>query len=40
MKKISSVIIEVRAAEGGSHAKRLVNKMVDIYKNLAARRSL
>jgi protein subunit release factor A len=36
----SSLIIEVRAAEGGDDAKALVVQQVAIYIRLASRRSL
>ena len=34
------MIIEIRAAEGGDHAKRLVTDQIGIYAGLAARRGL
>ena len=36
----NSVIVEVRAAEGGDDAKLLVVEQVKIYSKLAERRSL
>jgi protein subunit release factor A len=39
MKK-EKIIIEVRAAEGGDHAKKLVRDQVNIYFNHAKRRCL
>ena len=35
-----SVIVEIRAAEGGDDAKQLVVEQVKIYLRLCARRSL
>jgi protein subunit release factor A len=37
---METVIIEVRAAEGGADAKLLVNDMIRAYKNAAERRGL
>ena len=37
---METVIIEVRAAEGGDDAKLLVNEQVRAYANVAARRGL
>ena len=37
---VSSVIIEIRAAEGGDDAKLLVEHMLGIYLRRAARRGL
>lgn len=37
---MASVIIEIRAAEGGDDAKRLVVEQTRIYLRLAGRRSL
>jgi len=36
---MSTVIIEIRAGEGGDDAKDLVNKQFEIYKKVALRRS-
>lgn len=36
----SSVIVEVRAAEGGEHSKLLVEKQIEVYVRLCGRRSL
>jgi protein subunit release factor A len=36
----TSVIVEIRAAEGGTDAKLLVEEQVAIYRRLAGRRSL
>lgn len=35
-----NVIVEIRAAEGGEHAKALVTKHLTVYVRLAARRGL
>lgn len=35
-----TIIVEIRAAEGGDHSKRLVERQADIYSAFAARRSL
>lgn len=35
-----NVIIEIRAAEGGDHAKALVEKHYSVYAKLAVRRFL
>lgn len=35
-----SVIVEIRAAEGGEHAERLVQEQFSIYCKLAAKRGL
>lgn len=32
-----SVIVEIRAAEGGNHAKMLVQDQLEIYRKAAAR---
>ena len=37
---MSSVIIEIRAAEGGDDAKLLVEDQLDIYKRMAAKECL
>jgi protein subunit release factor A len=37
---VSSLIIEIRAAEGGDHAKHLVGVQTRIYLKLAVRRCL
>lgn len=37
---MSAVIVELRAAEGGEHAKRLVYRQLKIYSKLAERRGL
>lgn len=37
---MSSVIVEIRAAEGGDDAKDLVFKQLGIYKKFASRRGL
>jgi hypothetical protein len=34
------LLIEIRAAEGGDHAKKLVEKQADIYCRLALRECL
>lgn len=36
----ASVIVEVRAAEGGEHAKELVEKQVGVYVRYCTRRFL
>lgn len=33
-------IVEIRAAEGGEHAKRLVSEQLSIYMKVAERRGL
>ena len=35
-----NLILEIRAAEGGDHAKRLVKRQADIYKTHAQVRGL
>lgn len=37
---MKTLIVELRAAEGGEDAKLLVEKQYEIYKKLAARRRL
>jgi protein subunit release factor A len=37
---VNTVLIEIRAAEGGDHAKRLVNTQANIYLAFGARRGL
>jgi protein subunit release factor A len=37
---METIIVEIRAAEGGDDAKQLVNEQVTIYENRAARRRL
>ncbi len=37
---MESVVIEIRAAEGGSDAKPLVNDMLTIYRKAGSRRFL
>lgn len=34
------MIVEIRAAEGGDHAKRLVEDQLSVYMKLAERRGL
>ncbi|MFO0684243.1 MAG: PCRF domain-containing protein [Sandaracinus sp.] len=36
----SSLVLEIRAAEGGDDAKALVREQLDIYLRVAARRGL
>ena len=36
----NSIVVEIRAAEGGDHSKRLVIKQFSIYAKMAARRGL
>jgi protein subunit release factor A len=40
MEALMSVIVEIRAAEGGDDAKLIVKKQLGIYKKLAERRGL
>jgi protein subunit release factor A len=40
MQSFESVIVEIRAAEGGTDAKLLVLEQVKIYTRLCARRAL
>ena len=35
-----AVIVEIRAGEGGNHAKRLVSKLAGVYEKYGDRRSL
>jgi protein subunit release factor B len=37
---MSAVIVEIRAAEGGSDAKLLVQRQLDVYLRWGARRGL
>jgi protein subunit release factor A len=37
---VETVVVEIRAAEGGADAKLLVEEQVAIYKRLGGRRSL
>lgn len=37
---MNSIILEIKAAEGGSDAKLLVNEQYDIYVRYCSRRSL
>jgi len=37
---MDTVIVEIRAAEGGNDAKLIVEEQLAIYANLAGRRSL
>lgn len=37
---MSSLIVEIRAAEGGADAKGLVREQLEIYLRVAARREL
>jgi len=37
---MESIIIEIRAAEGGEHARRLVRRQADIYRAYAVREGL
>lgn len=37
---MSSLIVEIRAAEGGADAKALVSEQLEIYLRVAARREL
>lgn len=36
----STVLVEIRAAEGGDHAKRLVFDQLSVYAKVAGRRGL
>lgn len=36
----NAVIVEIRSGEGGNHAKRLVDTIVDVYEKYGARRYL
>jgi protein subunit release factor A len=37
---METILVEIRAAEGGDDAKQLVNEQVTIYERRAARRRL
>lgn len=37
---MNKIYVEIKAAEGGDHAKRLVEKQFEIYKKFARRRRL
>lgn len=37
---MESIYLEIRAAEGGDHAQRIVKQQVEIYTALCKRRSL